>query len=339
MEFSHIVHKCRTAGSCFPFLFFDSMGKFFRFRNRNHIAADGRFHHIIEAQFLDTCKNLFHFYITELAGNSRRNGCIHMIFCIIDRISDQIQYIHDKGFIHDGTKRTLADTGTTGNAFIMVDHRFSVFVHLNCTYRAGTHAGTHYFTDGTKRTVLFAFTAFDTQFLIDVSSVVHNGNRTSGAVFLTLMTQTATTGVTDYKSVQRTFITGRIQYIDDNIIFCGLQHQMYTVFDNVSFLIDTAAEHGLWPGNDRFCDISFQKRIFYQCAAEKTACYFFIYQILDILHITFEIFHTSRPFENNEFIKKAHVRTYCYIIQEHTLHFTLFLSYRKILQNLPLFSL
>ena len=178
-----------------------------------------------------------------------------MIVRIIERILQEVQYIHRIGFIYDSTKRTLMYTCTTGNAFIMIDNCFSVFVHFYRTYRACTHTGTHNFTDCTKRTILFTFPAFDAQFLMDISSVVYNGDRTFRTVFLTFMTQTATAGVTDYKTVDGTFIAGRIQNINYNIVFCRLQYKMHTVFNDMSFLINTAAEHSFRARNDRFRNI------------------------------------------------------------------------------------
>ena len=72
-----------------------------------------------------------------------------MVIGIIERIPQQIQDIHNIGFIYDGAKRTD----------------------------------------------LFASATFDAQLLIDISSVVYNGNGTLGADLTAFMTQTAAAGV------------------------------------------------------------------------------------------------------------------------------------------------
>ena len=292
---SNIFHESRTAGSCFPFLFFNGMGKFFCFRQSNHIACDGSFYYFIETQLLDTCKHLAHCYTAELAGNGRRHYCIYMVLCVIYRIFQQIQHIHHIRLIYDCAERTLIYTGTTGNTFFVVNHCFFVFVHFYCIYRAGTHTGAHNFSDSTKGTNLFTFAAFNTQILIDMGSVVYDGDSALRAYFLTFMAQTATTGVTDCKTVNRAFITSRIQHIDYAVIFRRFDDQTHAVFHNVAFFIYTATIRCLLTGHDGFCDISFLQRAFCQCAVEEAFCYFFVYQIFDVLYITFKIFHIQTP--------------------------------------------
>ena len=177
----------------------------------------------------------------------------------------------------------------------MVDDSLSVFIHLYRPNGAGTHTGTHDLTDGTKRTNLFAAAAFDTHFLIDIGSVVDDGDGTSGADLLAFMAQATTAGVADHETVQRTFIAGRIQYIDDPVILSGMQQEMHTVFDDVSFLINAAAEHRLRTGNDLRGNIPFLLPVSFQSALHKAAGNGFVYQIFDVLYVAFKIFHTLLP--------------------------------------------
>ena len=183
------------------------------------------------------CRNAW-----ELAGNCRRYHCIYMITCVVPRILNHIQYVHHKRFIYNCTKWTLIDTCTTRNTFVVVDYCFSIFVYFHCTHRASTDTRALYFTNCIEWTNLFTTSTFYTQFLVDIGTMVDNGNRISWAYFLTFMSQTATTCFCNYKTVDRAFITCRIQYIDDTIVFGWLHHQSYTVFNDMTFFINTTTE-------------------------------------------------------------------------------------------------
>ena len=204
--FSYIFHKGRTAGGCFPFLFLNGFHKFLRFLNGNHITGNRRLNHIIEAKLLNAGKHLPNLDACILAGNRRRNHRINVIACVVPGIAQKIQHVRTEG--------ALLHAGTAGNTFIMVNHRFSVFIHLDRIDGAGTHARTHDLTDGTKGTDLLAASTFDTHFLIDVCSVVYNGNGVPRTILLTFMPQTAAAGIADHETVNRTFVTGGIQHVD-----------------------------------------------------------------------------------------------------------------------------
>ena len=178
----------------------------------------------------------------------------------------------------------------------MVNHGFSVFVHLYRTDGAGTHARTHDLTDGTEGTNLLAASTFDTHFLIDVCSVVHNGDGVSRTVFLTFMPQTAAAGIADHKTVNGTFVTRGIQHVNDAVALCRLQHQTHTIFNNMAFLIDAAAEGCLRPGNNRFCNLLFHIDFLIQLPIEEAARALLVYQILDVLYITFKLAHNLHLF-------------------------------------------
>ena len=255
--FSYIFHKGRTAGGCFPFLFLDGFHKFLCFLNGNHITGNRRLNHIIEAKLLNAGKHLPNLDACILAGNRRRNHGINVVACVVPRIAQKIQHVHNKGFIHNRTEGALLHAGTAGNTFIMVNHRFSVFIHLDRIDGAGTHARTHDLTDGTKGTDLLAASTFDAHFLIDICSVVYNGNGVPRTILLTFMPQTAAAGIADHETVNRTFVTGRIQHVDYTVALCRLQNQTHTVLNNMALLINTAAEGCLWPRNNRFRNLLF----------------------------------------------------------------------------------
>ena len=86
--------------------------------------------------------------------------------------------------------------------------------------------------------------------------MIYNGNCASGAYFLTFMSQTATAGFCYNKTVNGTFITCGIQHIDDTIILCGFHYQTHTIFNDMAFFINTAAEQGFGARNNLLCDFS-----------------------------------------------------------------------------------
>ena len=178
----------------------------------------------------------------------------------------------------------------------MVNHRFSVFIHLDRIDGAGTHARTHNLTDGTKGTDLLAASTFDAHFLIDVCSVVYNGNGVPRTILLTFMPQTAAAGIADHETVNRTFVTGGIQHVDYTVALCRLQNQTHTVLNNMALLINTAAEGCLWPRNDRFRNLLFHIDFLIQLPIEEAARAFPVYQIFDVLYITFKLAHNLHLF-------------------------------------------
>ena len=67
----------------------------------------------------------------------------------------------------------------------------------------------------------------------------------------------AAAGIADHETVNRTFVTGRIQHVDYTVALCRLQNQTHTVLNNMALLINTAAEGCLWPRNNRFRNLLF----------------------------------------------------------------------------------
>ena len=110
------------------------------------------------------------------------------------------------------------------------------------------------------------------------------------------MPQTAAAGIADHETVNRTFITGGIQHVDYTVALCRLQNQTHTVLNNMALLINTAAEGCLWPRNDRFRNLLFHIDFLIQLPIEEAARAFPVYQIFDVLYITFKLAHNLHLF-------------------------------------------
>ena len=123
--------------------------------------------------------------------------------------------------------------------------------------------------------------------------MIDNRDCVSRADLFTFMSQTAAAGFCYNKTVNRTFVTCRIQHVYDSVIFGGFQYQPHPVLNDMAFLIDTTAKCRLRSRNDRFGNIPQRIHVMLQFPLEKAGCDFLIYQILNVLYIAFKIAHFS----------------------------------------------
>ena len=170
----------------------------------------------MEAQLLDPRNNLAEFGIGKLAGNRWRNYRIHLIFPVLLAFLDDINYIQDKRFIRNGTKRTLINTSAAGYAFFIINGRGLILVHRDGLYLAGTNTGSFKILDRAVGADLCALPAFYAFAFIDMRLLLMiKGNGSSFADILASMRKAAPAGLGYFIAAHRALIAGNIDHFDD----------------------------------------------------------------------------------------------------------------------------
>ena len=242
----NITHKCRAAGRSQEALF----RQFLCFLLGNHICAQCCFHHIMEAQIAQCLLYLSERCILKLRCNCRCDDC-HGIITAVVRLLNQIDRINNIRIINNCAKRALAHAGTTVDTLIIINFCLLLIVHLNGTDLAGTLTGTDIFRDGAIGTCLCTASAMDALIGINFRlAILTLGDGALGAGLHAAMCQTAAAGIADGIPVNRAFITGNINDLNDIAAALTAQYIMYTLTDNGTFLIYTAAHRWFLSRNN-----------------------------------------------------------------------------------------
>ena len=203
----------------------------------------------MEAEHLHAGDNLTELGIGKLAGNRRCNQCVDLIFIAVLEKVDHIQY---EGLVRDRTERTLIHTCTALNALVVVDFRRLLFIHGNCFDLACILARSCAIDNGGIRADLCTGTAFHTLGFINHSNMIFvKRDCTALTDVLTAMCKTASAGVGDFITADRTFITGNVDHFNDiGIILITAHGKLDTLTEDGTFFIYTTAHRRLIAGND-----------------------------------------------------------------------------------------
>ena len=97
-----------------------------------------------------------------------------------------------------------------------------------------------------------AFAALDALVLIDGGTMVHDGDGVLGAHFLTTVHHAATASWRDIDAVNRTFVAGAVDDLDDvGIALVATHGHLDTVLQDGTFFIDAAACFGFRAGAEQ----------------------------------------------------------------------------------------
>ncbi|CDC60546.1 unknown [Clostridium sp. CAG:448] len=236
-----IVHKRRAAGAGQKAFF----GKLTRFRLRDHIGAQRRFDHGVEAQCAQARHHLPQLCIGKLAGDGRRHHRIDLVILIAVAALQHINDIQNEGFVHNGTERALVNAGAAGNALAVVDARLLFVAHGNGAHFAGGFARTLVVPDCAVGANLGTGTAFLTLGLIDMRHMVlikHDGAEFTHV--LATVRQASAAGVCHFIPADRAFVAGNIDDLNHiRVVLVAAHCDLHTLGKNCAFLID-AAPHG-----------------------------------------------------------------------------------------------
>ena len=106
--------------------------------------------------------------------------------------------------------------------------------------------------DGGVGAGLGAFAALDALVLIDGGAVVHDGDGVFGAHFLATVYHTATASGRDIDAVNRTFVAGAVDNLDDvGVALVAAHRHLDAVLQNGAFLVDAAARFGFRAGAEQ----------------------------------------------------------------------------------------
>ena len=241
-----IAHECRAAGGGQEALF----RQLLRFLLCDHIRAECGLDNVVEAEMAQCLLDLSDSRALELGGNCRsdnRNGIVAAVVCLLD----QLDCVYHIGIIDNRAERALAHAGAAADALIVIDFRFLLAVPLEGADLAAAFARTDILGDCAIRAYLCTASAMDALLRINLcTSVIALADRTARAYLHAAVCQTATAGVADRITVDRTFVTRNIDDLDDVASALTAECVMYTFTDNRALLVDTAAHGRLFARND-----------------------------------------------------------------------------------------
>ena len=245
--FVDVVHKSRAAGAGEE-SFFD---QFLRFQIRHHVCAPGCFQHSVEPELADTADCLLCGHIFQrvvLAGDGWRHNGVNVVLRVVFTFADETDHICDKAFVDDGTERTLVHTLPAADAFFFVDQRAAAHRITGERFGlAGLDAWARAFDDGAVRTAFGAHAAVDAFCVIDRGAVVRaDRDRVLWAIVHAAMGQATTAVVRHRHPVQREFVAGDRNDVDDGLLFRrAAAGQLHIFVADRSLLVDAAAHRRL----------------------------------------------------------------------------------------------
>lgn len=220
------------------------------------VRAERRFDHLVETEFADTRDDLLYFGVFELADDRGRDDRVHVVFSVVFGFFQNVDGLHDHGFIDDGAEGALIDARAAGNALVVVDARLFVFVHVDRLDLARSDARPLLRDDGAVRARLRAFPAFDALALVDDRLSVDDLNGVLRASLLTAVYDTAAAGRRDEHAPDGTFVAGDVDdFHHVGIVFIAAERQFDTFLHDGALLIDTTAHFRLGSRRDLFGDI------------------------------------------------------------------------------------
>ena len=216
---------------------------------KRDVGTKGCLNDLMEPQFLDGGHHLRDATEAALADDGRRNDGIDPVFRIVLRFLQNVDDVEHQRLVGNGTEGAFIDTGTAGDALLVVDFGFLVLVDGDGLHLATHHTRAVLQDDGGVGAGLGAFAALDALVLIDGGAVVHDGNSVFGAHFLATVYHTATAGGRDIDAVNRTFVAGTVDDLDDvGVALVAAHRHLDAVLQNGAFLVDAAARFGFRAG-------------------------------------------------------------------------------------------
>ena len=141
------------------------------------------------------------------------------------------------------------DTSPALDTFFLINHTDAILVISNSVYRTYLFTGTFQMGNRTVRTCLCTFSTFLTLIGVYVSTTVFHGDSPKITRILACLSHTFPAVVCHYIGCNRTFLTGSIDNLNyiDGIFACRTFSfcQTNSLFNNLSFFIDTAAKLSL----------------------------------------------------------------------------------------------
>lgn len=241
----NVVDKTRAAGAGQK-PFFD---EFLSFEIGDHVGTPGSFQDRMEAEIADAGDSLLGADIRHgvvLAGNGWRDNGIDVVVFVVVAFADQANHIGDIALVDDGSKWALVHTLAAGNAFIVVDDGASADrVAGQSTGFAGFNAGTDAFDDGAVWAAGGTASAGNALGVVDRGAMVwSNTDGVFWAVVHAAVGQAAAAVVGDGHPVQRAFVAGDGNNIDDGRLFRATAAGQLDVFIGNGALFVNAAAHG-----------------------------------------------------------------------------------------------
>ena len=245
-----IGNERRTAGAGKEALF----GKLLRFRKRDHIRAECRFDHRVEAKLLQAGDDLTQFSVCKLTRDGRSDNRIYLVVSVAVAVFDNIDNVKDERFFGDSTPRTLIYASTAGNALVIVNGCGVVRVDRYSLYLTSVLAGALAVGDSREGTYLGAHTAFNAFRFIDMSDVVVvKGYRAPFTNVLASVGKTASAGIGDLVACRRAFVASDVDNLDNVGVFGVTAHCELDPFgEDRAFLINAAAHCRILARRDHF---------------------------------------------------------------------------------------
>ena len=223
---------------------------------QSDVRAERRLHHLVEAEFADTRYDLFDLRILELTDDGRRDDRVNVVFFALFRLFEDVDALHDHGFVDDGAERALVYARAAGDALVVVDDRLFVFADGDRLDLAGRYARALLMQDRPVRARLRAFAALDALGFIYHRLVVDDLNGIARADFLAAVHDAAAAGGSYEDAADGAFVAGDVDdFHDVGVVFVAAEREFDALLHDGALLEDTAAHGRLRPGRYFFGNI------------------------------------------------------------------------------------
>ena len=223
VTFSH----CRprgAAGCCHErHLFRNFLQERFCFLNGTKVSTDCDFNCILKAECLEGRTKSLRGHIRAKLTNE--GGCY---CCIYRNITSQcLNGLEDLSLISDGAERTVRHTLATGYTLGLIDICCTVLVLVNCLNTTSLHTRALHLQDGTICACILTLTTLDTLLRIDMGTSIIDRDGTLRTYFLTRMSKTALTCVSNLHYIVRTLMASELDHVNQrrfiiSLRFCSL---------------------------------------------------------------------------------------------------------------------
>ncbi|CCX36779.1 putative uncharacterized protein [Clostridium sp. CAG:1013] len=214
----------------------------------HHVSAQSGFHHVEEAQLLDTGDDLAQFRVAELAGNGGSHHSVELVVLVIVALLDQVHHVQDEGLVHNGAKGALVHTGAAGNASLIVDMSRAALRHADGFDLAGVLTGTLLVDNGAVRAHLSALAALHALGFVDMSpQMLVKSDGSYAASVLAPVSNTAPAGVADIVTGHGALIASDVDDLDDvGVLLIAAHSHLDTLSHDGALFVDAAPHSGLF---------------------------------------------------------------------------------------------